>query len=226
MKNNIYILLLLITIPIFSQVKINRTLGDFSKVAVYDGINLELVKHDENMVEITGKNTEFVVVKNKNGDLKIRVNLEKRFSGDRTKVKLFYKTLYSVISHEGSNVFSRETIKQSDLNIKANTGSRQNFILELNTLNSTSTTGAKINISGKTEYHDCSVSTGGEINAKDLTTREAYASSTTGGVLDLFVTKDLEANSKLGGIINVHERTDKITESISIGGVVNYIYDQ
>ena len=45
-------------------------------------------------------------------------------------------------------------------------------------------------------------------------------------MLDLFVTKELEANSKLGGIINVHERTDKITESISVGGVVNYIYDQ
>ena len=80
MKHIIYILLLFITIPIFSQVKINRDLGDFSKVAVYDGINLELVKHDENKVEITGKNTEFVVVKNKNGDLKIRLNLEKRFS--------------------------------------------------------------------------------------------------------------------------------------------------
>jgi len=225
MKHTIYILLLL-TIPALSQVNIDRDLGDFSKVAVYDGINLELVKSEDNKVEITGKNTSFVVVKNKNGDLKIRLNLERRFSGDRTKVTLYYKALYNIISHEGSNVFSRDTIKQSDLNIKANTGSRQNFILELNTLNSTSTTGAKITISGKTEYHDCSASTGAEIDAKDLTTRDTYASSTTGGVLDLFVTKELEANSKLGGIINVHERTDKITESISIGGVVNYIYDQ
>tara|TARA_S200000501_G_C20718066_1_gene697151 strand:- start:348 stop:1025 length:678 start_codon:yes stop_codon:yes gene_type:complete len=225
MKNTIYILLLF-TIPTLSQVKIDRDLGQFSKVAVYDGINLELVKSEENKVEITGKNTSFVVVKNKNGDLKIRLNLERRFSGDRTKVTLYYKTLYNIISHEGSNVFSKDTINQADLNIKANTGSTQNMLINLNTFNTTAATGANINVSGKTEYHDSSVSTGAEINAENLMTTETYASATTGGVLNVSATKELEANSKLGGIINVHEKTDKITESISVGGVVNYIYDQ
>ena len=225
MKNTIYILLLF-TIPTLSQLKIDRDLGEFSKVAVYDGINLELVKSEENKVEITGKNTSFVVVKNKNGDLKIRLNLERRFSGDRTKVTLYYKSLYNIISHEGSNVFSKDTINQADLNIKANTGSTQNMLINLNTFNTTAATGANINVSGTAEYHDSSVSTGAEINAEKLMTTETYASATTGGVLNVSATKELEANSKLGGIINVHEKTDKITESISVGGVVNYIYDQ
>lgn len=225
MKQTIFIFLIG-SISLFSQVKIDRDLGSFSKVAVYDGINLELIKSEENKVEITGKNTNFVVVKNKNGDLKIRLNLEKRFSGDRTKVTLFYNTLYNIISHEGSNVFSKDTIKQADLNVKANTGSTQNLLVALNTLNTTAATGANINISGEADYHDGSVSTGAEINAQKLKTIETYASSTTGGVLNVSVIKELEANSKLGGIINVHDKTDKITESISIGGVVNYIYEQ
>ena len=223
MKKILYIILF-VTIPLLSQVKIDRDLGEFSKVAVYDGINLELIKSEVNKVEITGNNTKFVVVKNKNGDLKVRLNLEKRFSGDRTKVTLFYKTLYSIISHEGSNVFSKETIKQADISIKAHTGSRQNLIVDLNTLNTTAATGANINISGKTEYHDTSSSSGAEINAKDLASNESYATATTGGVLHVSATKELEANSKLGGTINVHEKTDKITESISVGGVVNYLY--
>ncbi len=225
MKQTIFIFLIG-SISLFSQVKIDRDLGSFSKVAVYDGINLELIKSEENKVEITGKNTNFVVVKNKNGDLKIRLNLEKRFSGDRTKVTLFYNTLYNIISHEGSNVFSKDTIKQADLNVKANTGSTQNLLVVLNTLNTTAATGASINISGEADYHDGSVSTGAETNAQKLKTIETYASSTTGGVLNVSVVKELEANSKLGGIINVHDKTDKITESISIGGVVNYIYEQ
>ena len=225
MKQTIFIFLIG-SISLFSQVKIDRNLGSFSKVAVYDGINLELIKSEENKVEITGKNTNFVVVKNKNGDLKIRLNLEKRFSGDRTKVTLFYNTLYNIISHEGSNVFSKDTIKQADLNVKANTGSTQNLLVVLNTLNTTAATGASINISGEADYHDGSVSTGAETNAQKLKTIETYASSTTGGVLNVSVVKELEANSKLGGIINVHDKTDKITESISSGGVVNYIYEQ
>ena len=154
------------------------------------------------------------------------VSLEKRFSGERTKVTLFYKTLYNIISHEGSNIFSKDTLKQADLNVKANSGSTQNFLVNLNTLNTVAATGANINISGKVEYHDTTVSTGAEINAEKLRTTETYATSTTGGVLNVSATKELEANSKLGGIINVHEKTDKITESISVGGVVNYLYDQ
>ena len=167
-----------------------------------------------------------MVVKNKNGDLKIRLNLERRFSGDRTKVTLYYKSLYNIISHEGSNIFSKDTLKQADLNVKANSGSTQNFLVNLNTLNTVAATGANINISGKVQYHDTTVSTGAEINAEKLRTTETYATSTTGGVLNVSANKELEANSKLGGIINVHEKTDKITESISVGGVVNYLYDQ
>tara|TARA_X000000368_G_scaffold17074_1_gene13405 strand:- start:356 stop:1033 length:678 start_codon:yes stop_codon:yes gene_type:complete len=223
MKNILYIFLFF-TIPFFSQVKIERDLGQFSKLVVYDGINLELIKSEENKVEITGNNTNFVVVKNKNGDLKIRLNLEKKFSGDKTKVTLYYKTLYIIISHEGSNIFSKEKIKQADINIKAHTGSRQNLTVDLNTLTTTAATGANINISGFTEYHDTTSSTGAKIKAKDLVSSETYATATTGGVIDASATKELEANSKLGGIINVHEKTDKITESISIGGVVNYLY--
>ena len=117
-------------------------------------------------------------------------------------------------------------MRQADLNVKANSGSSQNFLVNLNTLNTIAATGANINLSGKSQYHDATVSTGAEINAEKLTTTETYATSTTGGVLNVSATKELEANSKLGGIINVHEKTDKITESISVGGVVNYIYDQ
>ena len=223
---HIVIIFLLGTFTFLGQSKIDRNLGDFSKVAVYDGINLELIKSDENKVEITGKNTNFVVVKNKNGDLKIRLNLERRFSGDKTKVSLFYKTLYNIISHEGSNVFSKDTIKQADLNVKANTGSTLNFIVALNTLNTTSATGSTVNLSGNAEYHDCSTSTGAEIDAEKLITTETYATSTTGGLIEVSATKELEANSKLGGIINVYEKTDKIVESISLGGVVNYIYKE
>lgn len=223
---HIVIIFLLGTFTFLGQSKIDRNLGDFSKVAVYDGINLELIKSDENKVEITGKNTNFVVVKNKNGDLKIRLNLERRFSGDKTKVSLFYKTLYNIISHEGSNVFSKDTIKQADLSVKANTGSTLNFIVALNTLNTTSATGSTVNLSGNAEYHDCSTSTGAEIDAEKLTTTETYATSTTGGLIEVSATKELEANSKLGGIINVYEKTDKIVESISLGGVVNYIYNE
>ena len=90
MKKIIYILALAI-IPSLLNAKTEMKIGDFQKLSVYDGINVELIKSETNKVEITGKNTAYIVVKNKNGDLKIRLSVEKRFSGNRTKVSVFYK---------------------------------------------------------------------------------------------------------------------------------------
>ena len=224
MKKIIYILALAI-IPSLLTAQTEMKIGDFQKLSVYDGINVELIKSDTNRVEINGKNTAYIVVKNKNGDLKIRLSVERRFSGNRTKVSVFYKSLYSIISHEGANVFSKDTINQADLNLKANSGSRQNMIVKLNTLQATATAGAKINIKGLAKYQELSATTGAEIMASKVENEEANVVSTTGALIDVSTTKDLNVNSKIGGIINVHTKTDKITEKISVGGAVNYLYD-
>ena len=224
MKKIIYILALVV-LPNLLSAQTERKIGDFQKLSVYDGINVELIKSDTNRVEINGKNTAYIVVKNKNGDLKIRLSVERRFSGNRTKVSVFYKNLYSVISHEGANVFSKDTINQADLNLKANSGSRQNMIVKLNTLQATATAGAKINIKGFAKYQELSATTGAEIMVSKVQNEEANVVSTTGALIDVSTIKDLKVNSKIGGIINVHTKTDKITEKISVGGAVNYLYD-
>jgi len=224
MKKIIYILALVV-LPNLLSAQTERKIGDFQKLSVYDGINVELIKSDTNRVEINGKNTAYIVVKNKNGDLKIRLSVERRFSGNRTKVSVFYKSLYSVISHEGANVFSKDTINQADLNLKANSGSRQNMIVKLNTLQATATAGAKINIKGLAKYQELSATTGAEIMASKVENENANVVSTTGALIDVSTTKDLKVNSKIGGIINVHTKTDKITEKISVGGAVNYLYE-
>ena len=224
MKKIIYILALVV-LPNLLSAQTERKIGDFQKLSVYDGINVELIKSDTNRVEINGKNTAYIVVKNKNGDLKIRLSVERRFSGNRTKVSVFYKSLYSIISHEGANVFSKDTINQADLNLKANSGSRQNMIVKLNTLQAAATAGAKINIKGLVKYQELSATTGAEIMVSKVENEEANVVSTTGALIDVSTTKDLNVNSKIGGIINVHTKTDKITEKISVGGAVNYLYD-
>ena len=224
MKKIIYILALVV-LPNLLSAQTERKIGDFQKLSVYDGINVELIKSDTNRVEINGKNTAYIVVKNKNGDLKIRLSVERRFSGNRTKVSVFYKSIYSIISHEGANVFSKDTINQADLNLKANSGSRQNMIVKLNTLQATATAGAKINIKGLAKYQELSATTGAEIMVSKVENEEANVVSTTGALIDVSTTKDLKVNSKIGGIINVHTKTDKITEKISVGGAVNYLYD-
>ena len=216
--------LLIIPSLLVSQEEINRNLGEFTKLSIYDGINVELIKSDENKVEASGENTRFVVVKNKNGNLKIRLNVQKRFSGDRTMVKLYYKNIYSFIAHEGSNIFSKDTIKQADLKIKGHTGSRIDIPVELNSISVTSTAGAKITLRGSSTYLEASSATGSEINARNMVIEDGEVSALSGSVVDVRAETSLEAIARIGGVINVHSKTERITEKVSLGGSVIYLY--
>ena len=216
--------LLIIPSLLVSQEEINRNLGEFTKLSIYDGINVELIKSDENKVEASGENTRFVVVKNKNGNLKIRLNVQKRFSGDRTMVKLYYKNIYSFIAHEGANIFSKDTIKQADLKIKGHTGSRIDVPVELNSISVTSTAGAKITLRGSSTYLEASSATGSEINARNMVIEDGEVSALSGSMVDVRAETSLEAIARIGGVINVHSKTERITEKVSLGGSVIYLY--
>ena len=216
--------LLIIPSLLVSQEEVNRNLGEFTKLSIYDGINVELIKSDKNKVEASGENTRFVVVKNKNGNLKIRLNVQKRFSGDRTMVKLYYKNLYSFIAHEGSNIFSKDTIKQADLKIKGHTGSRIDVPVELNSISVTSTAGAKITLRGSSTYLEASSATGSEINARNMVVEDGEVSALSGSMVDVRVQISLVAIARIGGVINVHSKTERITEKVSLGGSVIYLY--
>mgnify|MGYP001426810745 FL=1 len=216
--------LLIIPSLLVSQEEVNRNLGEFTKLSIYDGINVELIKSDKNKVEASGENTRYVVVKNKNGNLKIRLNVQKRFSGDRTMVKLYYKNLYSFIAHEGSNIFSKDTIKQADLKIKGHTGSRIDVPVELNSISVTSTAGAKITLRGSSTYLEASSATGSEINARNMVVEDGEVSALSGSMVDVRVKISLEAIARIGGVINVHSKTERITEKVSLGGSVIYLY--
>jgi len=216
--------LLIIPSLLVSQEEINRNLGEFTKLSIYDGINVELIKSDENKVEASGENTRFVVVKNKNGNLKIRLNVQKRFSGDRTMVKLYYKSIYSFIAHEGSNIFSKDTIKQADLKIKGHTGSRIDIPVELNSISVTSTAGAKITLRGSSTYLEASSATGSQINARNMVIEDGEVSALSGSMVDVRAESSLEAIARVGGVINVHSKTERITEKVSFGGSVIYLY--
>ena len=139
-------------------------------------------------------------------------------------VKLYYKNIYSFIAHEGSNIFSKDTIKQADLKIKGHTGSRIDIPVELNSISVTSTAGAKITLRGSSTYLEASSATGSEINARNMVIEDGEVSALSGSMVDVRAETSLEAIARIGGVINVHSKTERITEKVSLGGSVIYLY--
>ena len=225
MKTKILLAIMLITQGVFSQNENNRKIGDFKILKVYDLVNIELVRAEENYAEVTGEYSNNTVIKNKNGELKVRMGIEKRFRGANTKIKIFYNNIDKIYVHEGAFVYSKDTIAQTDIYIKADEGARVVFNINTETLSTNTSSGATIDLQGKTHHHRAKVNTGGELKASKLETEDTEVFLTTGAVADVFAKNTLGVNVRAGGTVNVHSKTRKIVENILAGGTVNYLYE-
>ena len=225
MKTKILLAIMLITQVVFSQNENNRKIGDFKILKVYDLVNIELVRAEENYAEVTGEYPNNTVIKNKNGELKVRMGIEKRFRGANTKIKIFYNNIDKIYVHEGAFVYSKDTIAQTDIYIKADEGARVVFNINTETLSTNTSSGATIDLQGKTHHHRAKVNTGGELKASKLETEDTEVFLTTGAVADVFAKNTLGVNVRAGGTVNVHSKTRKIVENILAGGTVNYLYE-
>ena len=184
MRTKILIVALILTQSIFSQNENSRKIGDFTILKVYDLINIELVRAEENYAQITGQHSNNVVVKNKNGELKIRMGIERRFRGANTKVKIFYNNIDKIYVHEGAFVFSKDTISQTALYVKADEGAKVSLDVSMTDLSTNTASGAIIDVAGNVNLHRAKVNTGGELQAENLVTDETEVFLTTGAVAD------------------------------------------
>ena len=147
MKNICIAFTLLVSISLFSQNTIEKKIGEFEEVKAFDLINVTMIKSDENKVIISGKNKRNVHIINKNGKLKIRMELEESYDGNDTKVTLYYTDVDIIDANEGAKVIMKETLNKYDVKFKAQEGGE--IIADI-----------------KSNYTDVRAVTGGVINLK------------------------------------------------------------
>ena len=98
---HLYLIVFFVCAQVFSQDSVTKTLGEFSELKVYDLINIELIRSEENKITISGDNKNDVSVIQKNNKLKIRMKLDKMFNGKNTNVKLYYTSVDEIDANEG-----------------------------------------------------------------------------------------------------------------------------
>jgi len=170
MKNTLTLFAILLASVVTGQNTIEKTIGEFQKLKVYDLIEVQLVKSKENKVVISGHNADDVVVINKNGKLKIRMKLEESFDGKNTTVTLYYTNIDVLDANEGAIITSKNKIKQFEIELKAQEGARINVNLKVKVASIKSVTGGVIETVGKALKQDILINTGGVYKGKELKT--------------------------------------------------------
>lgn len=217
-------IIILLTIGIiqlgFSQSKKEIEVGDFSKLSVYDKIEVTLVSSDNNKVEITGNDIDNVSVVNKNGSLKIKMNLVNSFQGDNVKATLYYKKLDQITAESGSSIKGSDRIKAVSLDVNAKNGSTINLIVDSERLNVKAGSGSIAQISGKASVQDVLSNSGAKVQNKDLLSNQTDVTVNAGGQAEVNAAELVNAKTRAGGEIIIYGSPKKINEKSIAGGII------
>jgi len=219
----ITLLLVLLTTVTFAQDKRTLELGEFNSIKVFTGLKIKLIQSAEQKIVISGKNQRYIMVKNKNGHLSIRLKLTESLRKYDFDIKLYTNRNIEVIDvNEGAGLFSDDTISQLKINLKAQEGSFIQLPVDVKYLKTKINSGSNISVTGTAKSQDVYVGQGGVYEAYQLKTEQSKIVVATGGNAEITVSEILDASVRLGGNI-YYKGTPNVKKSKKfLGGVIKY----
>ncbi len=198
--------------------QVTKNLGDFDKVKVFDKLSITLIHSSENKIVIKGSRESEVEVVNKNGELKLRMPFPKLLSGDDISIQLYYKRIESIDVSEGSIVSSKETFKQTTIDLNSKEGGEINVILDVDNAKVRAVSGGTIKVSGEASNQVASLGSGGILKAKELHTSQTTISVSAGGNAEIYATTLVDAKVNAGGYIYIYGKPKQINQKTVLGG--------
>ena len=220
MKRLVIIITILISAIGIAQNPIEKTIGEFTELKVYDLIQVELLKSSENKVTIIGENKEDVLVNNKNGKLKIKMKLEEAFDGAKTKVILHYTSVDVIDVNEGAKVTSDDIIKQFEIDLKAQEGGLIRVPVNVTYTYIKAVSGGIIKTTGSSKSQDISLSAGGVYQGELLETEKTEVTIKAAGEAHVNASKLVDVKIRAGGDVFIYGDPKTVNESRVLGGRV------
>ena len=221
MKKFILFTLFFISISAISQTSITKTLGDFSVLKVYNGIDVELIPSDKQELVIQGEKSEKVKIKNANNTLKIYLKFPETLANGNAKVTLYYSKNISIIDANEGATITAKNFKQSQLDVKTQEGAMINMVIDTKHLEVKSVSGGVVKLTGTTKNQHVEVSDSGVYHGYNLVATDAsIVRAAIGGKAEVNVGETLDAKIRFGGTIYYKGTPEVLKTKKVIGGTI------
>lgn len=205
----------------FGQVE--RAVGNFSSLKVYDRINVELIESSKNTVEISGDEDGRIEIINKNGELKIRTKTTQFLKGENVRVKVYYDNLNEIQASQGAVIISNEILKANALKLISNEGSSIILELKVNQLAVRGNSGGEFKLSGSAKSQDIVMNSGAVFNGEKIKGEQVSIAVNAGGEAKVYTTETISAKIRAGGNIKIYGNPKNRNISTLIGGKIHFI---
>lgn len=208
---------------IFSFGQVERAVGNFSSLKVYDRINVELIESSKNTVEITGDEDGRIEIINKNGELKIRTKTTQFLKGENVRVKVYYDNLNEIQASQGAVIISNEILKANALKLISNEGSSIILELKVNQLAVRGNSGGEFKLLGSAKSQDIVMNSGAVFNGEKIKGEQVSIAVNAGGEAKVYTTETISAKIRAGGNIKIYGNPKNRNISTLIGGKIHFI---
>ena len=208
---------------IFSFGQVERAVGNFSSLKVYDRINVELIESSKNTVEISGDEDGRIEIINKNGELKVRTKTTQFLKGENVRVKVYYDNLNEIQASQGAVIISNEILKANALKLISNEGSSIILELKVNQLAVRGNSGGEFKLSGSAKSQDIVMNSGAVFNGEKIKGEQVSIAVNAGGEAKVYTTETISAKIRAGGNIKIYGNPKNRNISTLIGGKINFI---
>ena len=218
MKNLLTLCLFFVALNAVAQRTIDKEVGEFNKIKVFDLIEVNLIKSDENRILIKGDNVYDIKFVNKDGTLKLRMEFEKKFRGEDTLIEVYYTNLDIIDGNEGARIVCNELIEQNSIELRAQEGARIKIGMDVENVDIRAVTGGIVEASGIATNQVIVLNTGGVFEGRDLKTKVASIKISAGGEAELHASEKVDINVKAGGDVYVYGNPKKVNKNTLAGG--------
>ena len=212
----------IIALSAFSQDIVDKEVGEFNEIKVYDLIEVNLIQADENRIFIKGENVHDIKWSNKEGTLKLKMQLEKKFSGEKTLIEVYYRSLDVVDSNEGAKIVFNEMIKQDEIELRAQEGGRIKAGIDVDFAKIKAVTGGIVEASGLAKKQIVNLNTGGMFRGQELKTERSSVTIQAGGEAELHATAKVEIDVTAGGNVYVYGNPSEVEKKTFAGGQIYF----
>ncbi|MEM6540726.1 MAG: DUF2807 domain-containing protein, partial [Bacteroidota bacterium] len=159
MTKMITVLLAFVAIQLSAQRIIDKNVGSFHTIKVFDLIEVNLVQSDEDKILIKGWNVDDIKWVNKDGVLKLRMQLDKKFTGEDTFIEVYYQDLDVIDANEGAQITCNEMVKKNKIELRAQEGAQIRIGMDVAVAEIRAVTGGIIAASGLAENQSVVINT-------------------------------------------------------------------
>ena len=221
MKKYILINFLVLSNMLFSQSTVTKKLGDFYKIKVYNGINIELIRSQEHKIEVTGEKSQKIKTKNTNGILKISLRFPDLLADGKVNVKLYYNEDIQVIDGNEGSIITGKSINQSHVEVKAQEGAFIELDIKTKHLKVKSSTGGIIKLSGSSKSQEIDLDLYGVYHGYDLIVSDnTTVNAGTGSKAEVKVGETLNVKVSFGGSVFYKGSPEVIENKKVAGGII------